>query len=244
MQKMTEKNEKTLASEEPLAVSSEPIDFFTDEKSDNLTGAISDVPIVESSDDSSDETIAVPSLEEIQSERKRIRRKDYYRKALVSTVSVLLVVAAVAVLIATLFLPILQVSGDSMSPTLAHDDVLVLVKTKEFERGDLIGFYYQGKILLKRVIALPEDEVIIDADGNVYVNGEILEENYVTNKELGDCDLEFPYKVPGTSYFVLGDRRSNSVDSRNSIVGAIAQEDIIGKVFIRAWPPSKFGFIS
>ncbi len=187
--------------------------------------------------------VSVPSLGEIQSERKRIRRKEYYRKALRGTISVLLVVAAVAVLIATLFLPILQISGDSMSPTLEHDEIVVLIKTKKFERGDLIGFYYQGKILLKRVIALPEDEVAIDAEGNVYVNGELLEEPYVTQKELGDCDLEFPYKVPGTSYFVMGDRRSNSVDSRISAVGAISQEEIIGKVFIRVWPFSRLGFV-
>lgn len=187
--------------------------------------------------------VSVPSLNEIQNERKRIRRKDYYKQALRGTVSVLVVVAAVAVLIATLFLPILQISGDSMSPTLEHDEIVVLLKTKKFERGDLIGFYYQGKILLKRVIALPEDEVAIDADGNVYVNGELLDEPYVTDKGLGDCDLEFPYKVPGTSYFVMGDRRSNSVDSRNSVVGCIPQEDIIGKVFIRVWPFSRFGFV-
>lgn len=187
--------------------------------------------------------VFVPSLNEIQSERKRIRRKDYYKQALRGTVSVLVVVAAVAVLIATLFFPILQISGDSMSPTLEHDEIVVLLKTKKFERGDLIGFYYQGKILLKRVIALPEDEVAIDADGNVYVNGELLDEPYVTDKGIGDCDLEFPYKVPGTSYFVMGDRRSNSVDSRNSVVGCIPQEDIIGKVFIRVWPFSRFGFV-
>ena len=187
--------------------------------------------------------VSIPSLSEIQSERKRIRRGTYYRQALRGTISVLLVVAAVAVLITTLFLPILQISGDSMSPTLEHDEIVVLLKTKKFERGDLIGFYYQGKILLKRVIALPEDEVAIDADGNVYVNGELLEEPYVTEKGLGDCDLEFPYKVPGTSYFVLGDRRSNSVDSRNSVVGAISRDDIIGKVFIRVWPLPEFGFV-
>ena len=187
--------------------------------------------------------VSIPSLTEIQGERKRIRRGIYYRQALRGTVSVLLVVAAVAVLITTLFLPILQISGDSMSPTLEHDEVVVLLKTKNFGRGDLIGFYYQGKILLKRVIALPEDEVAIDGDGNVYINGELLEEPYVTEKGLGDCDLEFPYKVPGTSYFVMGDRRSNSVDSRNSVIGAISRDDIIGKVFIRAWPISKLGFV-
>lgn len=187
--------------------------------------------------------VIVPSLAEIQRERKRIRRGSYYRQALRGTVAVLLVVAAVAVLITTLFLPILQISGDSMSPTLEHDEIVILIKTKEFQRGDLVGFYYQGKILLKRIIALPEDEVAIDADGNVYINGELLDEPYVTDKGLGDCDLEFPYKVPGTGYFVMGDQRSNSVDSRNSVIGAISKDDIIGKVFLRVWPFPRFGFV-
>lgn len=187
--------------------------------------------------------IAVPSLDEIQHERKRIRRGAYYRQALRGTVSVLVVVAAVAVLVATLFLPILQISGDSMSPTLEHNDIVILLKTKDFDQGDLIGFYYQGKILLKRVIAEPEDEVVIDGEGIVYVNGEMLEEPYVTDKSLGDCDLEFPYRVPGTGYFVMGDRRSNSVDSRNSVVGAISQEDIIGRVCLRVWPLAQIGLI-
>ena len=187
--------------------------------------------------------VFVPSLKDIQTERKRIRRGSLYWKSLQSTIAVLVVVAAVAVLITTLFLPILQISGDSMSPTMENNEIIVLWKTKKFERGDLIGFYYQGKILLKRVVALPGDEVAIDAEGNVYVNGEILEEPYVTEKKLGDCDLEFPYKVPGTSYFVLGDRRSNSVDSRNSVIGAVSREDIIGKVFLRVWPIARFGFV-
>ena len=187
--------------------------------------------------------LPVPSLAEIQRERKRIRRKTYYRQSLRSTVSVLVVVAAVAVLITTLFLPILQISGDSMYPTLTHKEIVVLLKTRDFQRGDIIGFYYQGKILLKRVIALPEDEVVIDSEGNVYVNAQLLEEPYVTDKSLGDCDLEFPYKVPGTGYFVLGDRRSNSVDSRNSMVGTVSQDDIIGKVFLRVWPFDRLGLI-
>lgn len=190
-----------------------------------------------------DKKVFVPSLKEIQTERKRIRRGSLYWQALRGTIAVLVVVAAIAVLITTLFLPILQISGDSMSPTLKHDEIVILLKTHDFERGDLMGFYYQGKILLKRVVALPEDEVVIDAEGNVYVNGEILEEPYVTEKCLGDCDLEFPYKVPGTSYFVLGDQRINSVDSRNSVIGAISRDDIIGKVYLRVWPFSKIGLI-
>ena len=184
----------------------------------------------------SEKKVPVPSLPEIQRERKRIRRKDYYRQSLRSTISVLVVVAAIAVLVATLFLPILQISGDSMSPTLEHDEIVILVKTKEFTRGDLIGFYYQGKILLKRVVALPEDEVAIDVEGNVYVNGEVLEEPYVTDKGLGDCDLEFPYQVPQEQYFVLGDMRESSIDSRNTLVGCVENEQIIGKIFFRIWP--------
>lgn len=187
--------------------------------------------------------IPVPSLDEIQKERKRIRRNDYYRQALSSTVSVLVVVAAVAVLIATLFLPILQISGDSMSPTLNHDEIVVLIKTKDYKQGDLVGFYYQGKILLKRIIAMPDDEVVISAEGNVYVNEALLEEPYVTEKSLGECDLDFPFHVPGTGYFVLGDRRSNSVDSRNSVIGAVSPDNIIGRVCLRVWPLSEIGFI-
>ena len=131
-----------------------------------------------------------------------------------------------------------------MSPTLGHDEIVVMLKTDSLKRGDLIGFYYQGKILLKRVIALPEDEVVIDGEGNVYVNEELLDEPYVTEKSLGDCDLEFPFTVPGDGYFVMGDKRTNSVDSRNSVIGTIVLDDIIGKVFIRVWPFSRIGFVT
>jgi len=185
--------------------------------------------------------VNVPSMQEVETERKRIRRGIYYRKALRGTISVLIVVAAIAVLIATLFLPILQISGDSMAPTLEHDEIVILLKTPHFEQGDLIGFYYQGKILIKRVIALPGDVVVIDNDGNVYVNEMLLEEPYVTEKSLGDCDLTFPYQVPGDGYFVLGDRRSNSVDSRASVIGAVTQDETIGKIMLRVWPLSRIG---
>lgn len=186
--------------------------------------------------------MTLPTMEEVEQERKRIRRGVYYRKALGSTVSVLIVVAAVAVLIATLFIPILQISGDSMSPTLENDEIVLLMKSKDFERGDIVGFYYQGKILLKRVIGVPGDVVVIDADGNVYVNGALLEEPYLSEKSLGDCDMEFPFTVPQTEYFVLGDRRSNSVDSRNTAIGTIKADVIIGKVFLRIWPFDRMGF--
>lgn len=183
-------------------------------------------------------------MEEIENERRRLRKGVYYRRALRGTLSVLIVVAAIAVLVTTLFFPILQISGDSMSPTIEHDEIVVLLKTGDFERGDLIGFYYQGKILLKRVIAEPGDVVVIDSTGNVFVNGEQLDEPYVTEKSLGECDLEFPYTVPGDGYFVMGDRRSNSIDSRNSVIGAVTQDDIIGRVFIRVWPFGRFGLLN
>ena len=186
--------------------------------------------------------VAVPSLEEITKERKRLRRGVYYRKALLSTVSVLVVVAAVSVLIATLFLPILQISGDSMAPTFQNGEIVVLFKNRAFDTGDVIGFYYQGKILLKRVIAGPGDTVVIDRDGNVYVNEQLLQEDYITEKNLGDCDIEFPYVVPQESYFVLGDKRENSVDSRNSTIGSIPKDQIVGRVFLRVWQLNKFSF--
>ena len=190
------------------------------------------------------EDIGVPSIEAVETERKRLRRGKYYRRALRGTLSVLVVVAAIAVLVTTLFLPILQISGDSMSPTLEHDEIVVLFKTNSLKRGDLVAFYYQGKILLKRVIALPEETVVIDGKGNVYVNEQMLEEPYVLEKSLGDCELQFPYVVPAASYFVLGDQRTNSVDSRNSVIGTIKIEDIIGKIFVRVWPMSRIGFVN
>ena len=193
--------------------------------------------------DKQDSVAELLSIEEIEKERKRIRRKKYYKRAFRRTIAALVVVAAVAVLIATLLLPILRISGDSMSPTLQNNDIVVLIKTKNLERNDLVGFYYQGKILLKRVIALSDETVVIDKDGNVYVNNKLLDEPYVSQLCLGDCDLEFPYKVPAGEYFVMGDKRSNSVDSRSSSIGTVAREEIIGKVFFRAFPIRRLGFI-
>lgn len=191
-----------------------------------------------------EERIEDISVEEIDKERKRLRRQKYYRAALKRTISVLIVVAAVAVLIATLFLPILQISGDSMSPTLENKEIVVLLKTKKPDRNDIVGFYYQGKILLKRVIALPGETVTINAEGKIFINEKELKEPYVSEACLGDCDIEFPFKVPEEEYFVLGDKRTNSVDSRSSAIGTVKREELIGKVFFRAYPFNRIDFIN
>lgn len=180
--------------------------------------------------------VVVPSLEQVEKERKRIKRDKQYKKTLRETVGVLIVVAAIAVLVATLVLPILQVSGVSMYPTLEEDNIVLLYKTKKFERGDIIGFYYQGKILLKRVVALPGEEINFDADGRVYINGELLDEPYITEFSLGECDIELPHKVAEQEYFVMGDSRSVSGDSRVAAIGTIPAEDVIGRIFLRVWP--------
>lgn len=186
--------------------------------------------------------IEMPTSQEIQGELKRERNRMRYKKLLKSTVYALIIVAAISVLVATLVMPVLQISGTSMEPTLKNGEIVVLVKTSKPDRGDLCGFYYSNKILIKRVIGLPGDVVVIDNDGNVYVNGEMLIEPYLSEKMLGDCDLEFPYTVPEMTYFVLGDQRSSSVDSRSNVIGTIKQEDITGTVFMRVWPLSEFGF--
>lgn len=180
--------------------------------------------------------VAVPSLEQVEEERNRRERRKEYRKALLHTSGILLVVAAIAVLVATKFLPVLQVSGDSMQPVLKDGEIVILHNTDKFETGDLIGFYYQSKILLKRVIGSAGDFIEIDQNGNVYVNNQKLEEPYAEDKALGECDIEFPYQVPEGKVFVMGDNRSVSIDSRSTVIGCVGEEQIVGKVIFRIWP--------
>lgn len=186
--------------------------------------------------------VALPTKQQVETERKRYRRRKAYNKALRGTVYVLTIVAAVAVLIATLILPVLQIEGTSMEPTLSNGDIVLLSKTTRFSRGELCGFTWNNKILIKRVIGLPGDWIEMDAEGTVYLNGEPLEEPYVTHKALGECDLEFPFQVPQEQYFVVGDMRESSIDSRNTVIGCIPKEQIIGKVFFRIWPFKKIRF--
>ena len=186
--------------------------------------------------------VSLPTKKQIETERKRYRRQKAYNKALSGTVYVLTIVAAVAVLIATLVLPVLQIEGTSMEPTLYNGDIVLLMKTTRFDRGDLCGFTWNNKLLIKRVIGVPGDWIEIDTDGTVYINGEKLDEPYVEQKALGECDLEFPYQVPQEQFFVIGDMRESSIDSRNTVIGCIPKEQIVGKVFFRVWPFSRLRF--
>ena len=180
--------------------------------------------------------IEIPDVELLKKELDRVNYKTKYRSVLKSTIFMLVVVAAIAVLVATTWLPVLQIYGSSMTPTLNEGEVVVSVKGSSFEQGDLIAFYYGNKILVKRCIATPGQWVDIDEDGNVYVDGKRLKESYVKEKAFGDCDIKLPYQVPEDRYFCMGDHRETSVDSRNSSVGCISEEQIIGRIFFRVWP--------
>ena len=182
------------------------------------------------------EISSLPTIKQVETERKRYRRQKAYNKALSGTFYVLTIVAAVAVLIATLVLPVLQIEGTSMEPTLVNGDVVLLTKTTSFDRGELCGFSWNNKLLIKRVIGIPGDWIEIDTDGTVYLNGEKLDEPYAEQLSVGECDLEFPFQVPQEQYFVLGDMRESSIDSRNTLIGCVAKDQIVGKVFFRIWP--------
>ena len=180
--------------------------------------------------------VSLPSPEQVSRAYQQDQYRKRYKRAFVSTLSVLTVIAAVAVLVSTLFLPVIQVSGNSMEPTLSDGDVLVLLKSKSYERSQLCCISWQNKMLLKRVIGLPGDVVSIDTEGNVTVNGVLLDEPYVSDKTLGECDVTFPCQVPEGKVFVLGDHRSTSIDSRSSEIGCVDQDQIVGFVLFQVWP--------
>ena len=186
----------------------------------------------------------VPKLPLLEAELKRERNRRRYRRVLRSTVFTLVVVAAFAVLVATLWTPVLQIYGTSMTPTLAEGQFVVSIKGSSFEQGDLVSFYIGNKLLVKRVVAGPGDWVDISEDGTVYVNSEALDEPYVTEKAFGQCDLELPYQVPESRYFLLGDHRESSVDSRSSVVGSVAVDQIVGKIVFCVWPLTNFGVVN
>ena len=183
----------------------------------------------------------LPSLEQLTAELEREKYKRRYKRVLRSTIYTLIVVAAVAVLVATIWMPVLQIYGASMTPTLDEGDIVISIKGADFAPGDLVAFYMGNKILVKRCIAGPGQWVDMDAGGNVYVDDKLLDEPYLTEKALGDCDIELPYQVPDNRYFCMGDHRSTSVDSRSTTVGCVSDEQIVGKIVFRVWPLPGFG---
>lgn len=189
------------------------------------------------------EQTAVPSLDVIEAALKKEEYKNNYSRVLRSTVFSLIVVAAAAVLVAVLVLPVLQISGESMTETLQDGDIVVAVNSSKFETGDVIAFYYNNNILVKRVIAYAGDWVDIDEDGNVYVNGAKLDEPYISDKALGECNIDLPYQVPDGRCFVMGDHRAVSIDSRNTAVGCVSSDMVVGKILFRVWPMAEFGTV-
>ncbi len=183
--------------------------------------------------------VQIPSMEQISAERERLRESGRFRRTLRSTVALLTVVAAVAILVATLWLPFLRIYGTSMTPTLQDGEIVCCVKGSDFSTGDVVAFYYNNKILVKRVIGRSGDWINMDPEGNVYVNEQKLDEPYLTEKALGSGDITFPYQVPESTLFVLGDHRVTSVDSRHSTVGCVSQEQIVGRILLRIWPLNK-----
>lgn len=185
----------------------------------------------------------IPPINELRMELSREEAKYEFRRALLNIAGALTVAAAIAALLLTRFLILLQVNGSSMMPTLADGEIVILRQTKEIEKGDIIGFYYGGKILLKRVTGSAGDEIDIDQEGNVYVNGTVIDEPYVSEKKRGKCDQDFPYQIPEEMVFVLGDNRAVSIDSRMKSIGCVEKGQIVGKVVLRAWPLAHVGML-
>ena len=183
----------------------------------------------------------LPTTGQLSRELKRVRYNSGFNGMLRSTIGILITVAAVAVLIAVLLLPVLQIYGTSMTPTMNEGDIMVSVKGTKFQTGEVVAFYYNNKILVKRVIANAGEWVDIDTDGNVYVNNVKLEEPYIAEKAYGETNIELPYQVPDSRIFVIGDNRGSSIDSRNTSVGCVSDEQIVGKIVFRIWPISGIG---
>ena len=185
-----------------------------------------------------------PTIEQLQAELRHEKYKRSFVFSLRNTIFTLVTVAAAAVLIAVLLMPVLQIYGSSMTPTLSEGEIVVSVKGTEMKTGDIVAFYYNNNVLSKRVIAQPGDWVNISEDGTVFVNNEAIDEPYLTEKAFGECNIQLPYQVPDSRIFVMGDHRSVSIDSRNTAVGCVAAEQIVGKIVFRVWPLGEFGKVA
>ncbi len=187
--------------------------------------------------------IEIPSLELLEAELKKEQYKSRSNRILRNTIFSLLVVAALAALTAVLLLPVLQINGTSMTDTLQDGDIVAAVSNSKYKQGDVIAFYYNNNILIKRVIAVSGEWVNIDEDGNVYVNDKLLDEPYISEKSLGQCNIDLPYQVPDGKCFVMGDHRETSIDSRNSSVGCVGEDVVVGKIIFRVWPIRSIGLV-
>ena len=187
---------------------------------------------------------ALPELNEIESEMSQVRSKGRFRQSLKGTFGALVVVVAIAVIIAFILLPVLKITnGHNMEPGFQTGDIILLQKTSKAEKGDVCAFYFNNKLLLRRVIAGEGDKVEIDEQGYVKVNGEFLEEDgYISEHALGQCDIDFPFHVPAGQYFVMGDNRDFAFDSRATNFGCVSQEEIYGKPMARIYPFDRFAW--
>ncbi len=190
-----------------------------------------------------EKVVDLPTVAQVEAELEKELSKKEYNRVVRTILFALMVTAAAAVIVAVLMFPVLRMSGTSMTDTLMEGDIVVTMNSSDFTTGDVIAFHYNNSLLVKRVIAVTGDWVDIDKDGNVFVNGEQLDEPYVSDKSLGECNITLPYQVPEERIFVMGDHRETSIDSRNTAVGCVSKDLVVGKLLFRVWPLSGFGTI-
>ncbi len=248
-----ESEEEVESEEETVSEETTETESETPEAEEQSEEILNELPTVAQLRNAKDHAFAVkdsgipltmPSEEAINEEKKRLTYRKRFIRTVGRIISVMLNVAAISVLIAVLLLPVLRIYGSSMTPTLTESDLVLSIKGSKFETGDVIAFYFNNKVLVKRVIAQAGDWVSIDPEGTVSVNGAIINEPYVQEKAFGECDLEFPYQVPEGRVFVMGDHRDTSVDSRSSVIGCVAEEQIVGKIVFRLWPIKEIGAVN